>query len=188
MARGAEGFWSSPRVVQSSPEVRRCGRIRNSRTSRMNRAPQGNKALKNARQCLEIIGAAHGNSNPERFPPRGLPSSKVRPVMVASGTASLDDRRCRAARGSEQCSRRSAPAAAASWPACSIDHGQTYRRNLAVGQLENLHWSEAVLSWRPLSYQVQARADVGAPTNRKVNNVDACFRFPERVLRVTVPF
>src|SRR5258708_19245700 len=35
MARGAEGRWSSPRVVQSSPEVRRCGRIRNSRlTSR----------------------------------------------------------------------------------------------------------------------------------------------------------
>src|SRR6266851_1418388 len=36
----------------------------------MNRAPRKNKALKNWRQCLEITGAAHGNSNPERFPPR----------------------------------------------------------------------------------------------------------------------
>jgi hypothetical protein len=26
VARGAEGRWSFPRVVQSSPEVRRCGR------------------------------------------------------------------------------------------------------------------------------------------------------------------
>src|SRR5260370_42526964 len=72
VACGTEGRWSSPRVVQSSPEARRCGR--NSQfapvTSRMNLAPRENKALKNWRQCLEIIGAAHGNSNPERFPPR----------------------------------------------------------------------------------------------------------------------
>jgi hypothetical protein len=31
VARGAEGRWSSPRVVQSSPEARRCGRTHNSR-------------------------------------------------------------------------------------------------------------------------------------------------------------
>src|SRR5712672_1204475 len=41
VARGAEGRRSSPRVVQNSPEARRCGRMHNSRlqTSHTNLAP-----------------------------------------------------------------------------------------------------------------------------------------------------
>ena len=42
----------------------------------------------------------------------------------------------------------------------TVDHGQIYRRNLAVGQLEKFTLGRGRLSWRSLSYQVQACADV----------------------------